>query len=537
MTRSQLLALLTSTLLAGCTLAPDMEAVFPGLPGAFKEAAPVEEAALKNSGWQEAVPQDALDKGEWWQIFGDAGLNDLQKQALEHNQNLRAASARLNQARAGVRQAAADYYPQASLGANVARAKIGGSVFGQPGAGIPPFTSYTVNGAVSYEVDLLGRVSDRVRSVRFDAEAAEADYKNILLLLQADVAQAYFTLRSLDEERRLLVETVQLRQDSFDIAQKRLEAGYSDALDAARAQTELATTKAEALNLDQRRASQIHALAVLVGATPETFDLAQAPLPVATPVVPAGTPASLIERRPDISSAIRAMQAANSRIGVARSAFFPSLILSASGGWQDDTPGGLFSAATRIWALGPLGGTALTLPIFQGGRLTAELDIAKLRFEEQAANYQQTVLAGLRETEDRLSDIRFLAAQAEQQELARAAAADSSHLSDLRYKEGYISYFEYIDAERTRLNAERASVQIKGAQFNAAVGLVKALGGGWDAPKVEEAAQIVPVEAVLVPPAPEAAKAEPVKAPEPPLPNQPVVIPLIPAEPPVTPPE
>lgn len=465
--------------LGACTsLAPKFQQPAVEVPARYKELAPGEPQGT----WKAAQPADGSDRGKWWQVFDDPVLERLETEAIGANQSLKAAAARVAQARAILGIATTDRLPQATAGIGVTRQKQGPLSLGQPeGTDIKPFTVWRGLVTASYEVDLFGRVSDSIAAARRDLEANEATLRSVQLALQADVAQTYFALRASDEELGILRDTLTARTESARLQQRRFDLGDISELDLSRARTELAQARNDALALERQRAQIEHGLAVLLGKPPSSFSLEPAALAAAPPSVPAGLPSSLLERRPDIAAAQRAMAAANARIGVARSAFFPQLRLTAQGGLESGELGDLFKWSNRTWALGPLVGTLLSVPLFAGQRNQAALDRAMAVLEESVADYRQRVLAAFAEVEDTLVAVRTLAGQADATRDATAAAANAYRIAAARYREGASSYLEVLDAQRTLLAIRRQETQVKGARATAAVVLIRALGGGWDA--------------------------------------------------------
>jgi multidrug efflux system outer membrane protein len=297
--------------------------------------------------------------------------------------------------------------------------------------------------------------------------------------VQADVAQNYFNLRELDAEIDVFSRTVTLREQALDLVRHRYKEGGSSELDVARAQSELATSRSDEMTVQRLRAVSEHALAVLLGKSPAKFSMAANPLKPVEINIPPGLPSSLLERRPDIAAAERAMEAANARIGVAKSAYFPSLSLTGTGGVEATTLGDLFKWSSRAFLLGPLVGTALTVPLFDGGRRAGNLSNARAVYEEDVALYRQQVLTAFREVEDNLSDLRILQDQIQTQAEAVRASSRAEQLSSTQYKEGAVNYLDVIDAQRTVLQSQRSAVQLSGVQTVATVNLIRALGGGW----------------------------------------------------------
>ncbi len=472
--------------LAGCSLAPTYEVPeTTGQSVAFKEASQDwtrGELKKEEAGeWQVASPSEALSRGEWWTIFGDDKLNALEAQALEANQNLKAAAARLKEARAMVQAAKAGWFPTLDAGFGPTRQKQSAAAQFQPdGTNIPQQTLWRAQASASYEVDLFGRVASTVDASKADAQQSDALFRSVQLALQADVAQNYFALRGLDAEAEVFTTTVKLREEALKLVERRFAEGDISELDASRARAELATARSDAMTVQRLRAASEHSLAVLLGKAPAEFSMPAMPLQAVNVRIPSGLPSSLLERRPDVAAAERAMAAANARIGIAKAAFFPSLTLTGTGGFESATLGDLFKWSSRAFLLGPLAGTALNIPIFDGGRRTANLANARARHEEEVAKYRQQVLTAFREVEDSLSDLRILESQTRTQADAVAAASRAADISRTQYTEGAVNYLDVIDAERTALQTRRGAVQLQSVQAAAAVNLIRALGGGWD---------------------------------------------------------
>ena len=428
--------------------------------------------------WKEAKPLDNVPKGNWWEIFGDSTLDELERQAVVANQDLKAAVARVDQARAAARVARSELLP--SLDANPSWHRERFSPNQVPSFGDITANTFRTPLDLSYEIDLWGRVRRSFESARADAQASLAAFHNVLLTLQSDVAQSYFALRALDAEIATAVSTVALRQEQVRLVRSRFEGGIGNELDVARAETELATTEAEVSSLAKRRVELENALAILVGANPATFKLAALndanvnwnPTP---PVVPAGLPADLLERRPDVAEAERQLAAANARIGVAKAAFFPVLRLTGSGGYLSGDIDNLFNWESRVWSIGP----SISLPVFAGGRNRANLKRSKAAYEEAVAAYRQRILVAFGDVENSLAGIHHLGNQAAAQQRAVANARRAAELAGERYRAGIVSYLEVVDANRATLQTERANAQIVGQRLITAVQLIKALGGGW----------------------------------------------------------
>ncbi|WP_394777932.1 efflux transporter outer membrane subunit [Undibacterium sp.] len=478
---SSLLMLLM--VLAGCSVAPTYERPEVSTPAAFKEAA----TAQANTAWKEAQPSEDMARGEWWKIFGDASLNDLEAQAQTANQSLKAAAARLKQSRALRQDARSELFPQINAGLGASRGRPSPVSQGLPdNTPVPTGNTFSGTLGASYELDLFGRVASTVNAANADTQQSEALFQSIRLALQADVAQAYFLLRELDAEQALFSGTVELRLQTLKLVQRRFDEGDISELDLARAKAELASAQADSLGVARTRATAEHALAILLGKAPAEFDFAPRPLSRIAVSIPAGLPSSLLERRPDIAAAERGMAAANARIGVARSAFFPRLDITGAFGFESAGLGELFNWSSRTFLLGPL----LSMPLFDGGRRQAGVDKARAVYEEDVANYRQTVLNAFKEVEDNLADLRILGDQTRAQDDAVQAAERAAKLSHIQYRQGSVSYLNVIDADRTVLQQQRSAAQLDGARAKSAVSLIRAIGGGWSAtPAVDTVAK------------------------------------------------
>ena len=454
------------------TVGPDYHSPTNSVPGDYKSSAP--------GAWKEGRPLDNLAKGNWWAIYRDPKLDELETQAMGANQELKGAVARVEQARATARVARADLLPQLNFDPSFTRQRY--SPNQQPSFGALTANTFSTPLDLSYEIDLWGRVRRGFQSARADAQASLAAFYNVLLTLHSDVAQNYFALRALDAEIATVSSTVELRKEQVRLVRSRFEGGIGNDLDVARAETELATTEAEAASLARRRAELENALAILVGENPSSFHLAAIstengstwkPSP---PQIPAGLPADLLERRPDVSEAERQLAAANARIGVAKAAFFPVVRLTGSGGYLSGDVENLFNWDSRVWSIGP----SISLPIFAGGRNLANYRRSKSAHEEAIAAYRQRVLVAFGDVENSLAAIDDLSKQAAAQDRAVTNARRAAQLALDRYRAGIVSYLEVVDANREALVAERGSAQVTGQRLAASVQLIKALGGGWN---------------------------------------------------------
>ncbi|MES3020926.1 MAG: efflux transporter outer membrane subunit [Pseudomonadota bacterium] len=474
----KLTPMLAALVLAACSTVPELKAPQIEMPLAFKEAAAPRQSA-DGKEWKLAQPAEARARGEWWLAFNDPALTALVHEATRANANLAVAAARVKQARALAGTAQADRGVQLGAGLGVSRSRPSALALGLPeGSPVAAGSAWQASLGASYELDLFGRVGANVGAARADAEAAGATYKSVLLALQADVAQTYFRLRETDAELATLNRTVELRQQSVKVNQSRYDNGDIGEFDLARAKTELSSARAEAIGAQRKRVQGEHALAVLLGAPASMFALETKALPdvLALPQIPAGLPSTLLERRPDIAAAQNAMVAANARIGVAKSAMFPSLLLTADGGGASEGLSNLFKWSSRSWMLGAL----LNMPLLDGGRNKANISRSEAVLEESVASYRQSVLVAFAEVEDNLAGLRILAGQAEQIDAAVVSARRSAELADKLHRAGRSSYLDLLDAQRNLASIERNAVQLRGSQAVTTVALIRSLGGAWN---------------------------------------------------------
>jgi len=452
-------------LLAGCSTAvpPIDPATLPAAPARFKEEG--------DSRWTIAAPAEAAPRGEWWKAFSDPVLDGLVERADAANTSIRIAAARLAQARAFVRSTEADRAPQISIDGGAAR--VGGIVNNTAG---PARGLYSAGANLSYEVDLFGRLARATDAAVLDAQAREGLLQSARLLVHAQVAQLYLELRAIDTERALVRGTVVAYRETLSLTERRYRAGDVAELDVARARTEVAATESEGLALDRRRAELEHALAALVGEVASNFSIQADEWKTALPLIPPGVPGTVLTRRPDVAAAQRSMLASQQRVGVAKAAWFPSVALTATGGYASPELGDLFKWSARAWGVGAL----FSLPVFDGGRREAGIQNASAELDAQVALYREQILGAFKDVEDQLSALRLLAEQAGAQERAVTSAARSTALSDVRYRSGYVSQLDLLDAQRSELRNRRAALQVRSAQYQATVALVRALGGGWN---------------------------------------------------------
>ncbi len=457
----RLTPLALALVLAGCATSTPLDlSSVPAAPAAFR--APTASAAVATQA------PEAQAQGVWWKVFADPVLDQLVEQAGRNNNSVQVAAARLSQARAIARSTDADRSLQLGLGGGVVRQT-------DPNARNRPRTVVSAGANLSYEIDLFGKLSGASDAASLDAASREALLRSTRLLVQADVAQTYLSLRALDAERALVRDTLQAYRNTLRLTEVRFREGDIAELDVARVRTEVASTESEALALDRRRAQTEHALAVLVGEQASSFQVAPAAWASALPLIPAGVPSTVLERRPDIAAAQNTLQAAQARVGVAKAAWFPSFSLTASGGYAAPEIQDLFKMSTRVWGVAAL----LSLPLLDGGRREAGVQNANAELDIAMANYREQILVAFRDVEDQLSTLKLLDEQSDAQSRSVAASSRATVLSDSRYRNGLVSQLELLDAQRNELRNRRQALQVRAAQYLATVGLIRALGGGW----------------------------------------------------------
>jgi NodT family efflux transporter outer membrane factor (OMF) lipoprotein len=455
---------LAALLLAGCTVGPDY----------VRPSAPTPPAYKAPDGWKAAQPGDHALKADWWESFNDPLLDTLVRQVSISNQNLAQAEAQYRQARALAQSARASHLPILSAGAAADRSRASAN-----GTGIDrgARNSFSISADASWEIDLWGRIRRGVESAQAGAQASAADLESLRLSAQAELAQNYFLLRSLDSQKQILQDTVAAYEKTLQLTQNQYAAGIVPRADVVQAQTQLKSTQAQAIAIGVQRAQLEHAIALLIGQPASTFSIAPGPLAAEPPAIPAGMPSALLERRPDIAAAERRVAAANAGIGVARAAYYPTLTLSGVAGFQGDTLSNLISAPNRFWSVGP----ALAQTLFDGGARRGLTDQAIAAYDANVASYRQTVLTGFKEVEDNLAALRLLEEQAKVHEEAVQSARQSVQLTTNQYKAGIVSYLNVIVVQASALSIERTAIDIRNSRLAASVALYKALGGGWDA--------------------------------------------------------
>jgi NodT family efflux transporter outer membrane factor (OMF) lipoprotein len=461
--RPAVAAALLALLVGGCAVGPNYQRPTAPEASRFKEA----------DGWIPAAPADALERGPWWQLFGDPMLNQLAAQVDVSNQNVAAAVAAYAQARALVREQRAALFPSLALDGGASRSHSNSSSSGGGRTG----NSYQASLGGSWEPDVWGRLGRTADSASASAQASAADLASARLSAQGELAVNYLSLRQNDAQKALLDSTMAGYQRALEITQNRYTAGIAAKTDVLQAQTQLASAQADAAGLGRQRAQLEHAIAVLTGQAPGNFSLAPAAWNPSVPDVPAGLPSTLLQRRPDIAAAERRVAAANAQIGIAQSAYYPSLSLSASYGFGASRVADLFSASSGLWSLG----LSAAQTLFNAGATGARVEGAQAAQAQAVARYRQTVLAAFQDVEDQLAATRVLLTQ---QDLRRQAsqAADQVEQQVLnRYRSGQVSYTEVITAQATALSARRALVQAMADRQTTAVALIQSLGGGWQA--------------------------------------------------------
>jgi NodT family efflux transporter outer membrane factor (OMF) lipoprotein len=453
-------------LLAGCSVGPDYVRPQVETPAAYKEA----------GNWKPAEPRDAAARGKWWSMFGDAQLDGLMAQVDVSNQTIAAAEAQLRQAGALAAQSRAGWWPTLTGTLQETRSRSSQTTGPVIGTTAGKRTIYSAPLNASWEADLWGKVRRAVESGEASQQASASDLVNARLSVQAELAQSYFQLRALDSQKALLDATVAAYTKTLELTRNRYTVGVVSRGDVAQAETQLQSTRAQALDVGVQRAQLEHAVAVLLGKPASSFSLAPAALAAAPPAVPAaGLPADLLERRPDIAAAERRMAAANAQIGVAKAAFFPAATLNAAYGVQSATTQNWFTLPSRFWSLGP----ALALTIFDGGRRAAVSDQAVASYDQSVAGYRGTVLTAFKEVEDNLAALRILEEEAAIQAEAVNAAELSLQISLNQYQAGIITYLQVVQAQTAALANQRAALDVQSRRIAASVLLVKALGGGW----------------------------------------------------------
>ena len=456
----------TLVVTSACSVGPDYVRPTVDVPAAYKEL----------GAWKVAEPRDDVARGAWWDVYDDPELGQLEARVTASNQDLAAAEARFREARATVGVARADWWPTVTIGVSVTRSHQ----VAAPGAAASSgrtTNNYAMPIEASWEADVWGRIRRNVESTEASAQASAADLESTRLSLQATLAIDYFQLHTFDAERRLLDESVAAFERSLAITQSRFGHGVASRADVAQAQAQLESTRAQAVDVGLQRAQVEHAIAVLVGTPAAELSLPPVPLAAAPPTVPVGLPSALLERRPDVAVAERGAAAANAQIGVADAAYYPTVTLSASGGFSNTDAASWLAWPSRFWSFGP----SVTETVFDGGRRGALSERARATYDEAVATYRQRVLGAFQNVEDELAALRLLDDESRVQAGAVAAAEESLRLTQRQYQAGTVSYLDVVTTQTTALTNERTAVDLLGRRMVASVALIEALGGGWTA--------------------------------------------------------
>lgn len=460
-------------LFKGCDKAPKYAKPTVATPPAYKEAAP--DAFKETDDWKFAHPSDATIRGKWWEMFNDAQLNGLEEQLNTANQNIALADANFRAARAVVKESRSEYFPSITTSLSIIVSRQSGAATHSNVSPGRQSVNYSLPFDATWEPDFWGRIRNTVVASASEAQASAADLQNVRLTVEAELAFDYYQLRSVDAEKALLDSTIAAYQQQLDLTRVRFQTGIVSDEDVAQAETQLETTQAQATDLGIERAQLEHAIALLTGQPASTFSLPAAPLDTKPPVVPVGLPSQLLERRPDVAAAERRVAEANADIGVTKAAFFPSLVLGATGGFESTSIASWFTWPARFFSLGP----TLSQTLFDKGRRKAATEVARAQYDATVANYRNTVLTSFQEVEDNLAALRILSRELDQQNEAVASAQRALTLSNERYKSGIDSYLNVITAQTVLLNNQRTAVNLQTQQMTASVELIKALGGGW----------------------------------------------------------
>jgi NodT family efflux transporter outer membrane factor (OMF) lipoprotein len=466
-------------LVSGCAVGPNYRRPAAPVPQVFKEPPP--------EGWKQAQPSAGVSRGKWWEIYNDPQLNALEEQVNISNQNVLAAAAQYREARDAVRIARSGLFPTVGVSASVtgqrSSSTMGGN-FVSGGAGST--TLYDLPADLSYQVDVWGSIRRGLAASYASAQASAADLENARLSFQAELAQFYFQLHGLDGDIDLLQRTVKAYEEYLQLTKDRFELGVASGADVAQAKTQLDTTRAQLIDIGVQRAQFEHAIAILIGKPPAEVSIPPMVLKTPPPLVPIGVPSALLERRPDIAAAERQMAAANEQIGIAKAAFFPSVLLSATGGVESTSSSQWLTWPSRFWAIGP----QLAETLFEGGKRHAQLDLERAAYDATVASYRQTVLVAFQQVEDNLAALRILEQEAAAEDAAVADAQEFLAISTDQYKAGITTYLQVIIAQAVALQDQRAAVDILTRRVTASVLLIEALGGGWDASQLPTRTQI-----------------------------------------------
>jgi NodT family efflux transporter outer membrane factor (OMF) lipoprotein len=461
-------------LISGCKVGPNYHRPDVATAPAWKEQPP----------WRAADPKDAVPKGDWWATFSDGELVQYETQALKANQTIEIARYQLDEARASARITQSGLFPQVTAGGTAVRARTSAGV--PTLTGVPLIAPSTTNDVrlplnLSWEADLFGGIRRSVESANATYQSSAAGLENVRLVISAELAVDYFTLRELDAEIAVVDSSVEYQGKSLTLVQNRHSGGIASGLDVAQQETLLNSTRTQATLLRQQRAQFEHAIAALVGVPASTFSVPVKPLALPPPVIPIGVPSDVLERRPDVAQAERQMAAQNAQIGVAKSAYYPGINIFGSAGFESSDISKIISASTGFWSLG----ANVAETVLSGGRRRAQVEFAQSAYGESVANYRQTVLTAFQEVEDSLSGLGVLAQAAESQQLAVDASQRALTIANDRYTGGLVTYLDVVTAQQTLLDSQRLATQILGQRLVTSVGLVKALGGGFDSSSLQ----------------------------------------------------
>ena len=470
----RLAALTGAVCLAGCAVGPDYHRP-AALPGTNTVPAKFGDSSITNE-WKTAEPSAQLPRGDWWKIYTDAELDRLETLAASNNQQIALAIANFDQARAAVKVAQANFFPQISANPSATRQRTSANASsGGNNNGSRTFNTFNVSADASWELDFFGRIRRQTESARAQFGASADDLESLKLSIQAEVAMDYFTLRALDAQSDFLSQTVVAYERALELTKNRRKSGIADGLDVAQAETLLKSTQAQIPAVDLQRAQTRHALAVLCGQAATTFALTPATVGSTNlPAIPISVPSEWLESRPDISAAERRMAAANANVGVAKAAFYPRILLNGSGGFLSISASTLFNSPSQLWAVGP----TLQLPLFTGGANRAQLTSAKAAYNGSVATYRQTVLTAFQDVEDQLAAQCLLANQLDEEISALASARHALDIANSRYKAGVEQYLDVIVAQASELAHEQTVIQLRGQRLATSISLIKSLGAG-----------------------------------------------------------
>jgi NodT family efflux transporter outer membrane factor (OMF) lipoprotein len=482
-----------SLVLAGCAVGPNYhrpDALAKGvaMPQAFKEA----------DGWKQAEPADAVSRQDWWKVFGDPVLDELEAKVLVSNQNLAQSEAAYRQAAALLEQQRAGLFPTITgtgSGTNSKSPSGFTTASGALGGGGRPIQTYTARVGMTWDLDLWGRIRRTIEAAKSTAQATAGDLANATLSAQVTLASSYFQLREADEEKRLLDETVKGYAENLRIAQNRYNVGVGARSDVLTAQTQLQTAQGQAVDLLRTRAQLEHAIAVLTGQPPADLTIKVATWNPTVPAVPVSMPSTLLERRPDIAAAERRMQAANAQIGVQTAGYFPDLSISGQYGFQSSTLQKLISATANSWSYG----ATLTQTLFDAGAISAKVRGARASYDSAVANYRQTVLTAFQQVEDNIAAMRVLETEYNIDVASSRAADEAEKIANNQYQAGQVDFTTVVVAQNTALAARRAVLQTARTRLVATVDLVQALGGGWNAAQLAQVKEQPLLPRALIP--------------------------------------